>query len=39
VVVACFEVLAQHIPGETEESHEKPQDSWSSDQALNLDPP
>jgi hypothetical protein len=24
VVIACFKVLSQHLPGSTEENHEKP---------------
>jgi hypothetical protein len=31
--------LSQHMPGETEENYEQPQDSWSPDRDLNLGPP
>jgi hypothetical protein len=31
VVMVEFKVLSQHVPGGTEEDHEKPQDSWSLD--------
>jgi hypothetical protein len=29
VVVAKFKILFQHLPGGTEENHEKLKDSWS----------
>jgi hypothetical protein len=37
--VASFNVLSLHLPGGTEENHEKPQDSRSPGRYLNPGPP
>jgi hypothetical protein len=34
-----FEVLSRHLPGRTEENHEKPQDNRSLGRYLNPGPP